>query len=89
MKKNKLMLFVVAIGLMSSCVPINPNWSPEQQAKVQSSNAQMVQGAGIGLLGAGAALFGAAQLNNSGGQYFHGGRYYGNRGYRHGHYYYY
>ena len=89
-KLNMLVLATAFLGLMSSCVPIDPNWSPEQKAQVQSSNAQMAQGVGVGLIGIGAAAFGAAQLNNSyGGNYYYGGRYYNNRGYRHNHYYYY
>ena len=91
--KVKLLSLLLVTSLATSlvsCVPIDPNWSPEQQAKVQSSNAQMAQGVGVGLLGLGAAAFGAAQLNNSyGHNYYYGGRYYGYRGYRHGHYYYY
>ena len=93
MKTKTLMLFLVSaiLSLMVSCgVPINPNWTPQEQARVQESNAQMAQGVGVGLAGLGVALLGASELRNSGhGGYWHGGRHYGYRGYRHGRYYYY
>jgi hypothetical protein len=91
MKTKSLMLFHVAglLSLTMSCVPIDPNWTPEQKAKVQNSNAQVAQGVGIGLLGAGAALWGASELRNSGNGYWYGGHHYYNRDYRHGRYFYY
>ncbi len=91
MKTKTMLLFLITalLGMLSSCVPINPNWTPEQQAQVQNANANMVLSGGIAALGAAADIYALKSPSYGHGGYWHGGRHYGYRGYRHGRYYYY
>lgn len=91
MKIKQLMLFLVGtlLSLMVSCVPIDPNWSPEQKAQVQNANANMVLSGGIAALGAAADIYALKSPSYGYGGYWYGGRHYYHRGLRHGRYYYY
>lgn len=83
MKTKLIMLFIVTtlLSSMSSCVPIDPNWSPQQKAQVQNANANMVMAGGLAALGAAADIYALKSPGYGYGGYY--GGYYGGHHGRH------
>lgn len=57
MKKYTLIVAFIVAATLPSCVPIDPNWSPQQKAQVQNANANMVMAGGVAALGAAADIY--------------------------------